>query len=186
MRIAVAGAVPCEFLLIRAYLESADQQGPSQAADPACRQRQRLAAGFSKSCVRQRWRVALNNVVCSDPSPDHGYRTTTPTPNHCSGRRRPSPAEQLVQARRPEPSIHQQGGRMPVGELVCGLVLPPAPPQRDQIHDPCAATQWPSRGYLSSPGCPLRTGTPTTPAPVVTNNALLASAGSGVDQPAAT
>lgn len=68
-----------------------------------------------------------------------------------------------------------------MGVLICGLVQPPAPSQREQVRHSWAATQWPSYGHLSSPGSRLRTGTPTTPAPVVTVNALLASTGSGLD-----
>ena len=35
----------------------------------------------------------------------------------------------------PKPSIHQQGGRLSVGGIVCRLVQPSAPPQRHQVRD---------------------------------------------------
>jgi|688.fasta_scaffold08544_8 hypothetical protein len=49
-----------------------DQQRPAPASDPPCRQRQRLAAGFSKSCEPPRSRTVWRSWACSGPSPDRG------------------------------------------------------------------------------------------------------------------
>ncbi len=38
-------------------------------------------------CVRPRGRAGWRSWVCSDPSPGHGCRTKTRTPNHCSEQR---------------------------------------------------------------------------------------------------
>ena len=68
------------------------------------------------------------------------------------------------------------------GDVICGLVQPPAPPQRDQIRNSCAATQWPRRGDLPPPRCRLRTGTSASSTTVVTIYTLLASTRGGLDQ----
>ena len=91
-----------------------------------------------------------------------------------------------VPARLPESAIREQGGSLPMGGVICGLVQPPAPPQRDQVRDSYAAPQWPSRGDLSSPRCRLRRSTSATSSSVVTINALLASTRGGLDQSATT
>lgn len=62
-----------------------------------------------------------------------------------------------------------------MGLVVCGLVQPPAPPQRHQVRDAPTASQWSGRGDLPSPGCRLRTSAPAKPTPVVAIDALLAS-----------
>lgn len=71
-----------------------------------------------------------------------------------------------------------------MGLVICGLVQPPAPPQRDQVRDASAASQWSGRGDLPSPRCRLRTGPPAKSTPVVKINALLASTRGGLDQSA--
>ena len=70
--------------------------------------------------------------------------------------------------------------------LICGLGQPPASPQRDQVRDACAATKWPSRRNLSSPGGYLRTGTSASSTTVVMIHTLLASTRGGLDQSATT
>ena len=69
-----------------------------------------------------------------------------------------------------------------MGGVICGLVQPSAPPQRDQIRDAPPAPQRRCCGDLPSPGCRLRTGAPDASTKVVTIHTLLASAGGGLDQ----
>ncbi len=70
-----------------------------------------------------------------------------------------------------------------MGGVVCRFVQPSPPPQADQVRDTFASTQWSSSGNPSSLGCRLRTGMPKASTPLVTIVALVASTGSGMDQP---
>ena len=70
-----------------------------------------------------------------------------------------------------------------MGGLVCGLVQPPAPPQRHQVRHTPRASQRSSRGVLPSPRCRLRTGPSAQSTALVTSGPLLAPARSGLDQP---
>ena len=82
-----------------------------------------------------------------------------------------------------ESAIREQGGGLPLGGLISGLLQPPAPPQRDQVRDSPPAPLGRCRGHVPSPRCCLQGGTSAEPAPLVTISALLASTGSGLDQP---
>jgi len=69
-----------------------------------------------------------------------------------------------------------------VGGRVRRLVQPPAPPQRDQIRDTPATSQWPGCGDQPPPRCRLRTSQPAQSTALVTSNSLLALARCGLDQ----
>ena len=70
-----------------------------------------------------------------------------------------------------------------MGGIVCGLVQPPAPPQRHQVRHAPPASQRSGRGDLPSPSCRLRAGPRAQSTALDTNDPLLASAGGGLDQP---
>jgi len=148
-------------------LTRAHQQEPPAAVDPACRQRQRHACGHAgkpaggAGCaqiliqatgVERKPLLRISIQVCEVP------------------------------ARLPESAIREQGGGLPMGGVICGLVQQQAPPQRDQIRNSCAAAKWPSRGDLPPLRCRLRTGTSASSTTVVRIYTLLASTRGGLDQ----
>ena len=73
-----------------------------------------------------------------------------------------------------------------MGVVICGLVQPPAPPQRYQVRDAPPAPQRRCCGDLPSTRCHLRASAPAKPTPVVTIHTQLASTGGGLDQSTST
>jgi hypothetical protein len=85
---------------------------------------------------------------------------------------------------RTQPALCQQERGLPVGGVVCGLVQPPAPPQRDQIRDAPPAPQWIRRGNLPAASRGLRGRPPGQSNALERCHPLLESAGRSVDQQA--
>jgi hypothetical protein len=149
---------------------------PPAATDPPCRQRQCLAAGFSKSCVEPRRNQSWRRWECSGLSLGQGSQTTTPTQNPCSERSsigRATPAGPMA-ART----------RLRMGSCICGLVQPPAPPQRHQVRDAASAPQRIRKGNLPAASRGLRRRTPCQSNALEPEHLLLATTRRGVDQQA--
>jgi hypothetical protein len=86
----------------------------------------------------------------------------------------------------PEASFPDRRGGLRLGGGIRGLVQPPASPQRHPVCDAIPATQRRSRCNQPTAGPRLRAGTSTSSAPLEPVNPLLASAGGGLDQSAAS
>ena len=71
-----------------------------------------------------------------------------------------------------------------MGVCICGLVQPPAPPQRDQIRDAPPAPQWSRHGYLPAASGGLRGRPPCQSNALERCHPLLESAGRSVDKQA--
>ena len=71
-----------------------------------------------------------------------------------------------------------------MGGSICGLVQPPAPPQRDQIRDAPPAPQWSRHGHLPAASGGLRGRPPCQSNALERCHPLLESAGRSVDKQA--
>ena len=71
-----------------------------------------------------------------------------------------------------------------MGGTICGLVQPPAPPQRHQIRDAPPASQWSSQGNLPAASRGLRGRTPCQSNSLEPEHSLLAPTRRSVDQQA--
>ena len=71
-----------------------------------------------------------------------------------------------------------------MGGVVCGLVQPPAPPQRDQIRNAPPASQWISHGYLQAASLGLRGRPPCQSNALERCHPLLESTSRSVDKQA--
>ncbi len=101
--------------------------------------------------------------------------------------RQPSPEpvpNGQVPARLPQPAICQQRRGVRVGGGICGLVQPPAPPQRHQIRDAPSAAQRCREGNLPTASRGLREGTSLPSKTLEPKHPLLASTRRSVDQQA--
>jgi len=65
-----------------------------------------------------------------------------------------------VSAGIPQPALCLQGRGLRMGSCICGLVQPPAPPQRHQVRDATSAPQRSSQGNLPAASGGLRGRTP--------------------------
>jgi len=80
-----------------------------------------------------------------------------------------------IQTGIPQAPLPQPGGGLRLGDGVCGLVQPPAPPQRHPIRNARTAAQRPGCRHRPSTGCCLRAGSPTAPAAMEPQHPLLAT-----------
>ena len=71
-----------------------------------------------------------------------------------------------------------------MGGSICGLVQPPAPPQRDQIRDAPPAPQWSRHGHLPAASGGLRGRPPCQSNALERCHPLLESTGRSVDKQA--
>lgn len=83
----------------------------------------------------------------------------------------------------PKRPSRQQGYRLSMDGVIYRLEQRLASPERDQIRNASLTSKCPSRRNVSTPGCRLRTSTPMASTPKGTIDAVLASTGSGMEQP---
>ena len=140
---------------------------PAAAIDPPCRQWQRHALGDAGITARgDRRAEILFPAKGLQREPVLGI---------------PVPYGQIP-PRLPQPAILHQRGCLSMGFFFCGLVQPPAPPQRHQIRDAPPASQGKSHGHLPAASRGLR-GRPRCKSNALERcHPLLESTGRSVDQ----
>ena len=89
-----------------------------------------------------------------------------------------------VSAGLPQPALCLQGRGLRMGSCICGLVQPPAPPQRHQVRDATSAPQGSSQGNLPAASRGLRGRTPCQSNSLEPEHPLLAPTRRSVDQQA--